>query len=77
MTASKAIYLGMQYRGTMTQDDGTGQAVPGADVDGPPEEASVETIESYDVGDEVVLYDSENPLAWVRTDHAVRLTDNE
>lgn len=61
----------------MTQDDGTGETVPGADREGPDEEARVETIEAYDVGDEVVLYDSENPLAWVRTDHAVSLTDNE
>ena len=61
----------------MTQDDGTGETVPGADLDGPDEEARVETIEAYDVGDEVVRYDAENPLAWVRTDHAVSLTDNE
>lgn len=61
----------------MTQDDGTGEAVRGVERDGPDDEGGVETIEAYDVGDEVVLYDSENPLAWVRTDYAVDLTDNE
>jgi hypothetical protein len=61
----------------MTQDDGSGRGMPGAEFDGPTEDGGVETIEAYDVGDEVVLYDSENPLAWVRTDHAVALKDSE
>lgn len=61
----------------MTSEDGSGQAVPGGEHGGPTGDEGFETIEAYDVGEEVVLYDSENPLAWVRTDHAVRLTDNE
>jgi len=35
-------------------------------------EAGFETVESYDVDDGIVLYDAENPLAWVRTDAPVR-----
>lgn len=61
----------------MTNEDGTGQAVSGDEHDAPVGDEGFETIEAYDVGEEVVLYDSENPLAWVRTDHAVRLTDSE
>ncbi|MEA1931286.1 DUF7331 family protein [Halohasta litorea] len=35
----------------------------------------VETVESYEVDGGVVFYDAENPLAWVETTQAVRLTD--
>jgi hypothetical protein len=31
----------------------------------PAAEAGVETIEAYETDDGVVLYDAENPLAWV------------
>lgn len=61
----------------MTDEDWSGQAVTGGEHGGAITDEGFETIESYDVGEEVVLYDSENPLAWVRTDNAVRLTDNE
>ena len=36
---------------------------------------AVETTESYEVEDGVVLYDAENPLAWVQATDAVSLTD--
>lgn len=38
---------------------------------------AVETTEAYETDDGVVLYDAENPLAWVqaRTGAAVSLTD--
>lgn len=35
----------------------------------------VETIEAYETDDGVVLYDAENPLAWVQTTRAVTLED--
>lgn len=71
----KEIYLGMVYRGMMTGDDGTGQAVSDDEHEGPKGDEGFETIEAYDVDDGVVLYDAENPLAWVRTDYAVELHD--
>ncbi|MEF8757170.1 MAG: hypothetical protein V5A33_02925 [Halobacteriales archaeon] len=41
----------------------------------PADEAGVETIEAYETDDSVVLYDAENPLAWVEATDAVRLTE--
>jgi hypothetical protein len=35
----------------------------------------VETIEAYETDDGVVLYDAENPLAWVQANSAVQLED--
>lgn len=37
----------------------------------PTSEPGFETVESYEVDDGVVLYDAENPLAWVRADSPV------
>jgi hypothetical protein len=34
-----------------------------------------ETVESYDTADGVVLYDAENPLAWLKATNAVSLGD--
>ena len=34
-----------------------------------------ETVETYEVEDGVVLYDAENPLAWVEAEAAVSLSD--
>ena len=36
---------------------------------------AVETVEAYETDDGVVLYDAENPLAWVQTDEAVPIED--
>ncbi|ESP88390.1 DUF7331 family protein [Candidatus Halobonum tyrrellensis] len=36
---------------------------------------AVETVESYEDEGRVVLYDAENPLAWVEADGAVPVTD--
>ena len=35
-----------------------------------------ETVESYEVDDGVVLFDSENPLAWVEAKVAIRLHEH-
>lgn len=43
-----------------------------ADADGRPDEA-VDTVEAYEDEGRVVLYDAENPLAWVEADGAVRI----
>lgn len=59
----------------MTDEDGSGQAVSGGVHGDVVTDEGFETIEAYEVGEEVVLYDSENPLAWVRTDNSVRLRD--
>jgi hypothetical protein len=46
------------------------------DVAQPPaDEAGVETIEAYETDETVVLYDAENPLAWVEASDAVRLEE--
>ena len=37
--------------------------------------AAVETVESYEIDEGIVLYDAENPLAWVQSSDAVPLTD--
>jgi len=39
------------------------------------EPAGVATVESYEVEGGVVFYDAENPLAWVETTQAVRLSE--
>lgn len=39
-----------------------------------PDEA-VETVEAYEEDGRTVLYDAENPLAWVEASEAVALTD--
>ena len=39
------------------------------------EPAGVETVESYEVDGAVVLFDAENPLAWVETTKAVSVQE--
>jgi hypothetical protein len=39
------------------------------------EPTGIETVESYEVDDGVVLFDAENPLAWVETTEAVPVTE--
>jgi len=34
-----------------------------------------DTVETYDATDGTVFYDSENPLAWVKTDQSVPLSE--
>jgi non-homologous end joining protein Ku len=34
-----------------------------------------ETVEAYEEDGAVVLYDAENPLAWIETSRAVRITE--
>lgn len=48
---------------------------PGAEGPEPADPEGVETIEAYEVENGVVLYDAENPLAWVEATRAVRLSD--
>jgi len=54
-----------------TQDDGRGNHVPQLPEGDDPGEG----IETYETDDGVVLYDSENPLAWLKATHAVPLGD--
>jgi len=39
------------------------------------EPAGVATVESYEVDNGVVLFDAENPLAWVETTKAIPVTE--
>ncbi|MFB6178383.1 MAG: hypothetical protein ABEI77_01505 [Halorientalis sp.] len=39
--------------------------------------AAVETVEAYETEDGIVLYDAENPLAWVQSTDAVALSEPE
>ncbi|GGM71857.1 hypothetical protein J2752_002297 [Halarchaeum rubridurum] len=54
-----------------TQDDERGNNVPQLPEGDDPRDG----IETYDTTDGVVLYDSENPLAWLKATHAVPLGD--
>jgi hypothetical protein len=40
-----------------------------------PEEDGIGTVEAYEVEDGTVLYDAENPLAWVESSTAVPIHD--
>lgn len=53
--------------------DHDGARRPESRDDRPTDEGRFETVESYDVDDGIVLYDAEQPLAWVRTDTPKRL----
>lgn len=59
----------------MSDHDGARGAASSDERMEPTAEAGFETVESYDVEDGVVLYDAENPLAWVRTDAPIRLDE--
>jgi len=39
------------------------------------EPAGVATVESYEVDNGVVLFDAENPLAWVETTKSIPVTE--
>lgn len=41
--------------------------------DGPMVSEAIRSTEHYETDDGVVFYDSENPLAWLQSDHAVEL----
>jgi hypothetical protein len=41
-----------------------------------PDGPEVETIEAYETDDGVVLYDAQNPLAWMQADDAVSLQES-
>jgi hypothetical protein len=41
--------------------------------DGPAVSDAVRSTEWYETEDGVVFYDSENPLAWLQSDHTVEL----
>lgn len=57
----------------MSDHDGARRAASSDERTEPTAETGFETVESYDVDDGIVLYDAENPLAWVRTDAPLRL----
>lgn len=48
-----------------TGDDERGNHVPQL-----PEEAEGPSVEAYETEDGVVLYDADNPLAWLKADNA-------
>jgi len=50
-----------------TNDTSSGGAASGSDA--------IETTEAYETDDGVVLYDAENPLAWIQSGTAVPLDD--
>jgi hypothetical protein len=50
---------------TMDRSDGRDPTVDDA----------IRTTEAYETDEGVVLYDAENPLAWVQSPNAVRLDD--
>ena len=54
---------------TPTRSDG--QVHPAADA----EDEAVARVEAYDDEDGVVLYDAQNPLAWIEAKRTVRVQD--
>ncbi|MFC7045125.1 hypothetical protein ACFQH6_06570 [Halobacteriaceae archaeon GCM10025711] len=53
-------------RGRDERDSDDAHPLP-EEVEGP------ESIEAYETDDGVVFYDAQNPLAWLKATHAVRL----
>ena len=52
-----------------TSQRSDGESRPGA------EDEAVARVEAYDDEDGVVLYDAENPLAWIQAKRTVRVQD--
>lgn len=55
--------------------DSERRAGPEQAPDLPDPSAGLESVESYRTEDGVVLYDAENPLAWLEASDPVRLSD--
>jgi hypothetical protein len=55
--------------------DGTAELDSAAETRKPGVSEAVETVEAYETDDGVVIYDAENPLAWVQADAAVPVED--
>jgi hypothetical protein len=53
-----------------TETNGESRAEGTSDTDG-----CVKAVGTYETGDDVVFYDTENPLAWVQARDAVRLEE--
>ena len=53
------------------RSDGESRPVAGAEA----EDEAVARVEAYDDDDGVVLYDAENPLAWILATRTVRVQD--
>lgn len=67
----------MLYRATMPEDEVPRQDVSEAEERAdPPDPEGVETVEAYEHDGGVVLYDAENPLAWVRATYTVTLKES-
>jgi hypothetical protein len=47
----------------------------GSDWSPPTEPAGADTIEAYETDDGVVLYDAENPLAWLQANVSASIED--
>lgn len=59
----------------MPDDEVPRQAVSDQEHGDPPEPEGVATVEAYEHDGGVVLYDADNPLAWVRATYAVTLKE--
>jgi hypothetical protein len=56
---------------TPQRSDGQSRTATSADA----EDEAVARVEAYDDEDGVVLYDAENPLAWIQATRTVRVQD--
>lgn len=54
---------------TPAGDDGTGANVEATETE------AIRSTEAYEAENGVVFYDSEDPLAWLQSDHVVDLDD--
>jgi hypothetical protein len=59
-----------RWRRDSTVDSGGNSGIVGPDV---PTDGDVDCTEAYEQDDLVVLYDAENPLAWIEADSAVEV----
>lgn len=55
------------------RSDGESRPPAGAEAD--EEDEAVARVEAYDDDDGVVLFDAENPLAWIQATRTVRVQD--
>lgn len=62
---------------TMSDNANTGNEQDSPDVTELPEsgESTAEAVESYETEDGVVFYDAQNPLAWLKAERALNLTE--
>lgn len=71
----KDLYRVAVYHGLAMSDHADADAERGTERSRPTEPSGAETVEAYETDDGVVLYDAENPLAWLQASDSARIDD--